>query len=127
MDDNMDQIGNVVQSHHDLSIRAIAETVVFDKTPHPSSIVVSDADCYIVRIPEEAGVFEMYSALAACWYSKLPSNRKSSRDVGSKALSFPREIDLPQNCGGIVPNCTVTCMVLKATVDNRRTSGRLPR
>ncbi|GFV44807.1 cullin-4A [Trichonephila clavipes] len=32
----------------------------------------------------------------------------------------------PQNWGGTELNCTVTCMVLKATANDRRTSSPLP-
>ncbi|GFX83654.1 uncharacterized protein TNCV_326031 [Trichonephila clavipes] len=34
---------------------------------------------------------------------------------------------LPQNLGGTEPNHTVTCMVLKATANDRRTASPLPR
>ncbi|GFY28383.1 uncharacterized protein TNCV_1970381 [Trichonephila clavipes] len=33
----------------------------------------------------------------------------------------------PQNLGGTVPKSNVTCMVLKATSNDRRTSSSLPR
>ncbi|GFT91857.1 hypothetical protein TNCV_4489661 [Trichonephila clavipes] len=41
-----------------------------------------------------------------------------------EALSLP-QIVRPQNCGGTELNCTVTCMVLKATANDRPTSSPL--
>ncbi|GFX77438.1 uncharacterized protein TNCV_2956341 [Trichonephila clavipes] len=35
-------------------------------------------------------------------------------------FSFEQKHVLPLNCGGIAPNRTVTCMVLKATANDRR-------
>ncbi|GFV50427.1 transposable element Tcb1 transposase [Trichonephila clavipes] len=45
-----------------------------------------------------------------------PSSRKFSREVGRRGV-------LPQNWGGIEQNRTVTCVVLKATGNDRRTSS----
>ncbi|GFW49502.1 uncharacterized protein TNCV_2842831 [Trichonephila clavipes] len=67
----------------------------------------------------------MYSGCAAWGYSKQPSSRKSSREVGGKgeerweASEHPQSV-LPLNWGGIEPNRTVTCMVLKTTANDRR-------
>ncbi|GFV27074.1 uncharacterized protein TNCV_4853111 [Trichonephila clavipes] len=55
---------------------------------------------------------------------KSPSSRKSSREVGGKgerreASDHPQSV-LPPNWGEIEPNHTVTCIVLKATTNDRR-------
>ncbi|GFW04485.1 uncharacterized protein TNCV_878541 [Trichonephila clavipes] len=65
----------------------------------PSGKVVSDADCCAV-------------------------GRKSSREVGGRGREvggpcIPPDV-LLQNWGGIQPNRTVTCTVLKATANDRR-------
>ncbi|GFX62852.1 hypothetical protein TNCV_3351781 [Trichonephila clavipes] len=61
----------------------------------PTAIVVSDADCGAVG-----------------------TGRKSSRAVGGKPLTTPGVP--PQNWGENEPNHTVTCLVLKATANDRR-------
>ncbi|GFV59196.1 uncharacterized protein TNCV_2339371 [Trichonephila clavipes] len=54
-----------------------------------------------------------------------PSIRKSSREVGGKGREVrgpdhSQVSSLSQNWGGKEPNRTVTCMVLKATANDRR-------
>ncbi|GFT26203.1 hypothetical protein TNCV_1544141 [Trichonephila clavipes] len=58
-----------------------------------------------------------------------PSSRKSSRVFGGsverlKVPDHPR--CPPQNCGGNEPNRKVTCMVLKATANDRASLIPLP-
>ncbi|GFS50459.1 hypothetical protein TNCV_3196861 [Trichonephila clavipes] len=43
-----------------------------------------------------------------------------------EASDHPQDV-LPQNWGGAEPNCTVNCMVLKATDSDRRSSSPLLR
>ncbi|GFU42891.1 hypothetical protein TNCV_3140531 [Trichonephila clavipes] len=54
--------------------------------------------------------------------SKQPSSRKFSREVGGRPLNLPQGV-LPQNWGGPELNRIVTCLVLKATANDRRTSS----
>ncbi|GFX69109.1 cullin-4A [Trichonephila clavipes] len=51
--------------------------------------------------------------------------RLVERMRGGRPLTLPQGV-LPQNWGGTELNCTVTCMVLKATANDRRTSSTLP-
>ncbi|GFT92889.1 uncharacterized protein TNCV_740491 [Trichonephila clavipes] len=57
------------------------------------------------------------SPLVMCWWQGMR---------GEKSLTLPQGV-LPQNWGGTELNRTVTCMVLKATANDRRTSSPLPR
>ncbi|GFV68623.1 uncharacterized protein TNCV_2274861 [Trichonephila clavipes] len=47
--------------------------------------------------------------------------RLVEREESWEASDHPLDV-LPQNWGGTKPNCTVTCMMLKATANNRHTS-----
>ncbi|GFX55272.1 hypothetical protein TNCV_3968261 [Trichonephila clavipes] len=72
----------------------------------------------------------MYSAIAAWGYSKQPLSRNSSPGVIGKderweAPDPPQDV-LPQIWGRTELNCTVTCMVLKAMVNDWCTSSHLP-
>ncbi|GFV00950.1 hypothetical protein TNCV_1387641 [Trichonephila clavipes] len=66
----------------------------------------------------------MYNAFTA-----KPVKRKSSREVGGKAKQAgplnppPFQGVLPQNGWGTELNHTVTCMVLRATANDKRTSS----
>ncbi|GFW48386.1 hypothetical protein TNCV_1109491 [Trichonephila clavipes] len=76
------------------------------------------------------GCIASRSAFAPWGFFKQPSSRKSSRDVhgrgrGGRPLTLPQGI-LPQNWGETELNRTVTCMMLNATVNDRRTSSPLP-
>ncbi|GFU08973.1 uncharacterized protein TNCV_1318481 [Trichonephila clavipes] len=51
--------------------------------------------------------------------------RLMAGDERWEAPDYPQGV-FPQNWGGTELNRTVTCMVLKATANNRRTSSRLP-
>ncbi|GFW95946.1 uncharacterized protein TNCV_4173731 [Trichonephila clavipes] len=57
-------------------------------------------------------------------HSLHPSSRKSFRVVGERSREvggpWPSPSVLPQNWGGNEPNRTVTCIVLKATANDRR-------
>ncbi|GFU01600.1 phosphatase and actin regulator 2 [Trichonephila clavipes] len=65
----------------------------------PSGILVSDADCCAVG-----------------------TGHKSSREVGEERWEVPDHPQgvLPQNWGKTELNCSVTCMMLKATANDRR-------
>ncbi|GFT76850.1 hypothetical protein TNCV_3200211 [Trichonephila clavipes] len=56
----------------------------------------------------------------------VPSSYKSFREVGGRGREKWEVPDHPQNLGGIEPNRTVTCMVLKAEENDRRKSSPLP-
>ncbi|GFU98497.1 hypothetical protein TNCV_3653281 [Trichonephila clavipes] len=60
----------------------------------------------------------MYSAFAACEYSKQPSSRASCLVMlvagGGRPLTLPQGV-LPQNWSGTELNRTVTCIVLRPT------------
>ncbi|GFV17685.1 hypothetical protein TNCV_4407201 [Trichonephila clavipes] len=59
-------------------------------------------------------------------YSKQPSSYKSSREVGGRwEAPDPPQGVLSQNWGGIELNRTATCMVLKATANDKRNSPDL--
>ncbi|GFY31165.1 hypothetical protein TNCV_4360721 [Trichonephila clavipes] len=61
---------------------------------------------------------------------KIPSSRKSSREVSGrgKDMGGPDNSQgvLSLNWSGTEPNRNVTCMVFKATADDRRPLARLP-
>ncbi|GFV86819.1 hypothetical protein TNCV_3965491 [Trichonephila clavipes] len=73
----------------------------------------------------------MYSAFAVWGYSKWPSSAACSLVMlvdgeESWEASDPQDV-LLQNCGGTDQIRSVTCMVLKATDNDRRTTNPLPR
>ncbi|GFW21743.1 SCAN domain-containing protein 3 [Trichonephila clavipes] len=82
---------------------------------------------YIKSRPLKSRLFsKLCQAMEAKYESLLlqsePSSRKSSREVGGREVGGPDHSQsvLPLNWGGTVPNRTVTCMVLKDTVNDRR-------
>ncbi|GFW44166.1 hypothetical protein TNCV_3855271 [Trichonephila clavipes] len=79
---------------------------MFRSSSRPSGIVVSDADCCAVGTGRLAS-----SPLVRLVEGK---ERWEATDV------------LPQNWGGTELNRTVTCMMLKAMANDRRTSSPLP-
>ncbi|GFT62551.1 hypothetical protein TNCV_4358431 [Trichonephila clavipes] len=62
-----------------------------------------------------------YRGPHTCW-THLPSSRKSSCGIGGRGREAPETLQdvLPQIWGGTEPNRTITCMVLEATVIDRR-------
>ncbi|GFT98081.1 uncharacterized protein TNCV_789031 [Trichonephila clavipes] len=91
-------------------------------------VVVSDADCCAVGTGFESrrrhGCLHKYSAFAAWEYFKSrratsPLVRLVEGEERWEAPDHPQDV-LPLNWGGIEPNRTVTCMVLKTTANDKR-------
>ncbi|GFU42438.1 uncharacterized protein TNCV_4555701 [Trichonephila clavipes] len=110
----------------------LSETViqkVFAISCRPSGIVASDADCCAVWLGFEYwrrhGCLQMYSAFVEGGIlnnrqATSPFVRLREEEDMWKPSDYPQGV-LPQNWGENESNRTVTCMVLKATDNDRRT------
>ncbi|GFW96912.1 uncharacterized protein TNCV_2160471 [Trichonephila clavipes] len=80
-----------------------------------------------VRISEDMDVCK---CIVPSWQGGILSSRQATSPLvrlneGGRPLTLPQGV-LPQNWCGTKLNRTVTCMVLKATANDRRISRPLP-
>ncbi|GFW04361.1 hypothetical protein TNCV_877331 [Trichonephila clavipes] len=94
--------------------------------PDPEASHSEDA-LSIAEVPDICSI-EEYNDIE--WLCGMGFVEESSREVGERGREvgspLPSGCSLSQNWGGTELNRTVTCMMLKATANDRRTSSPLP-
>ncbi|GFX85301.1 uncharacterized protein TNCV_2675761 [Trichonephila clavipes] len=97
--------------------------------PKKSCPVVSDADCCAVRPGFESRRHDVCKCIVPSGHGVILNSRRAASPLVRlvegeerwEALTLPRMFS--QNWGETELNRTVTCMVLKATANDRRTSS----